>query len=149
LPEEKRTRGPTFCKEVNSWNLNERRPIFLNEKRKPVGPDKGTLTKFSQFYGSLARDYVFAPLNFLDWRHVSDKDKLWEYVKKKFIISDEGKEYVLSSIGALWRAHKSRIKKKHYFQYDNDEDRWESLPRSISDAHLMELLKYWSLEEVK
>ncbi|CAA0832578.1 Unknown protein [Striga hermonthica] len=119
LPEEKRTRGPTICKEVNSWNLNERRPIFLNENREPVGPDKGTLTKFSQFCGSLARDSVLAPLNFLDWRHVSDKDKLWE------------------------------IKKKHYFQYDNDEDRWESRPRSISDAQFMELLNYWSLEEVK
>ncbi|GER38827.1 plant transposase, partial [Striga asiatica] len=150
-------------RDVNSWNLNDRRPIFLNEKRQPVGPDKGTLSKFSQFCGSLARDSVLAPLNFLDWRHVPDKNKLWEYVKKalgvvmntrntfqkKFIISDEGKEYVLSSIGALWRAHKSRIKKKHYFQYDNDEDRWDGRPESISDTQFKDLLNYWNLEEVK
>ncbi|GER26108.1 plant transposase, partial [Striga asiatica] len=97
----------------------------------------------------LARNSVLAPLNFLDWRRVSNKDKLWEYVKKKFIISEEGKDYVLSSIGALWRTHKSRIKKRHYSKYDNDEERWENQPRSIPDEDFTELLNYWDLEEVK
>lgn len=84
LRKEKRTRGPTMCKDVHGWTLNDRKPIILNEMGQPIGPDNATLRKFSQFSGSLARDSTLAPLNWLDWRYVPDKDKIWDYVKVQF-----------------------------------------------------------------
>ncbi|GFP97403.1 hypothetical protein PHJA_001884400 [Phtheirospermum japonicum] len=117
-----------------------------NESRQPIGPDKVTLGKFSRFLGSLARDSNLAPLNELDWRLVRDKDKIWDYVKKKFIISEEGKNYVLQSVGVLWRTHKTRVKQKYYNNPNNIDIRTGS---SVPDSHLKDLLNYWNLEEVQ
>ncbi|GFQ08090.1 hypothetical protein PHJA_002953000 [Phtheirospermum japonicum] len=115
-------------------------------KGQPIGPDKVTLCKFSRFLGSLARDSNLAPLNELDWRLVRDKYKIWDYVKKKFIIAEEGKSYVLQSVGVLWRTHKTRVKQKYYSNPNNIDTRTRS---SVPDSHLKDLLKYWNLEEVQ
>lgn len=73
-----------MCKDVHEWTLDQRRPIFLNGDRQPIGPDEATLDKFSRFLGSLSRDSSMAPLNKVDWRYVPGKDKIWAYVKVKF-----------------------------------------------------------------
>ncbi|GFP89358.1 hypothetical protein PHJA_001079500 [Phtheirospermum japonicum] len=112
----------------------------------PIGPDKVALGKFSRFLGSLARDSNLAPLNELDWLLVRDKDKIWNYVKKKFIIGEEGKNYVLQSVGVLWRTHKTRVKQKYYSNPNNIDTRTGS---SVPDSHLKDLLNYWNLEEVQ
>ncbi|CAA0810866.1 Unknown protein [Striga hermonthica] len=143
----KRTRGPSLCKDIHDRTLDNRLPIILNELCQPIGPDKATLDKFSRFLGSLARDSNLAPLNEINWTHIRDKDKIWEYVKKKFIIAEEGKTYVLESIGALWRTHKSRVKKKYYYNSTSQDTNGEN--KSIPDSHLKDLLKYWDLEEVQ
>ncbi|CAA0838285.1 Unknown protein [Striga hermonthica] len=143
----KQTRGPSLCKDIHDRTLDNRLPIILNELCQPIGPDKATLDKFSRFLGSLARDSNLAPLNEINWTHVRDKDKIWEYVKKKFIIAEEGKTYVLQSIGALWRTHKSRVKKKYYYNSTSQDTNGEN--KSIPDSHLKDLLKYWDLEEVQ
>ncbi|GFQ07077.1 hypothetical protein PHJA_002851800 [Phtheirospermum japonicum] len=93
-----------------------------------------------------ARDSNLAPLNEFDWRLVRDKDKLWDYVKKKFIIAEEGKNYVLQSVGVLWRTHKTRVKQKYYSNPNNIDTRTRS---SVPDSHLKDLLNYWNLEEVQ
>ncbi|GER40114.1 zinc finger C-x8-C-x5-C-x3-H type family protein [Striga asiatica] len=157
LEKKRRTRGPTMCKDVHAWTLDERRPIFFNVKGQPIGPDQETLTKFSMFLGTISRDSTLAPLNKVDWRHVTGKDKIFDYrlhtiiplLQKKFIIPEEAMEYVLSSVGDLWRSHKCRIKKKHYTGYENDKERWMNRPKSISGSHFKELLEYWKLDEVK
>ncbi|GFQ07738.1 hypothetical protein PHJA_002917800 [Phtheirospermum japonicum] len=138
-----------MCKDVHGWTLNDRKPIILNGNGQPIGPDNVTLRQFTWFYGSIARDPDLAPLNFLYWRYVPNKYNIWDYVKKKFIIPEKGEYYVLSSIGALWRTYKSRLKKTHYLPYDNENDRWENRPKTVPDAHFKELQGYWYLEEVK
>ncbi|GFP87877.1 hypothetical protein PHJA_000931400 [Phtheirospermum japonicum] len=80
---EKQTRGLTMCKDVHGWTLNDRKPILLNGNGQPIGPDNVTLRQFTRFYGSVARDPDLAPLNLLDWRHVPNKDNIWDYVKEK------------------------------------------------------------------
>ncbi|KAK6143947.1 hypothetical protein DH2020_020767 [Rehmannia glutinosa] len=141
------TRGPSLSKDVHGWTINDRKPIILNGFGQPIGPDKETLDKFSRFLGSLARDSNLAPLNELNWHRVRDKDKIWNYVKKKFIIAEEGKDYVLRSVGALWRTHKCRVKKKHYTNPKNVNTGKE--PSSIPNSHLKDLLNYWNLKEVQ
>ncbi|GER26362.1 Obg-like ATPase 1 [Striga asiatica] len=82
LEKKRRARGPTMCKDVHAWTLDERRPIFFNVKGQPIGPDQETLTKFSMFLGSISRDSTLAPLNNVDWRHVTGKDKIFDYVRR-------------------------------------------------------------------
>ncbi|CAA0839974.1 Unknown protein, partial [Striga hermonthica] len=147
LPVKKRTRGPSLCKDIHDRTIDNRLPIILNGLCQPIGPDKATLDKFSRFLGSLARDSNLAPLNEVNWTHVRDKDKIWEYVKKKFIIAEEGKTYVLQSIGALWRTYKSRVKKKYYYNSSSRDADGEL--KTIPDSHLKDLQKYWDLEEVQ
>ncbi|GFP94751.1 hypothetical protein PHJA_001619500 [Phtheirospermum japonicum] len=142
----KKTRGPSLCKDVHDLTTNNRLPIILNGSGQPIGPDKVTLGKFSRSLGSLARDSNLAPLNELDWRLVLDKDKIWDYVKKKFIIAEEGKNYVLQSVGVLWRTHKTRVKQKYYSNPNNIDTRTGS---SVPDSHLKDFLNYWNLEEVQ
>ncbi|XP_048503447.2 uncharacterized protein LOC104896806 isoform X1 [Beta vulgaris subsp. vulgaris] len=145
----KRTRGPTMCKDVHAWTAEDRKPIILNEMGKPIGPDKKTVDKFSRFLGTLARNSSLAPLNKLNWHHVVDKDKIWSYVKKKYMISEEGKDPVLASIGRLWRKHKCIIKQRHFTQYDNDNDRKKNAPDTMPASHFKDLLEFWNLELVQ
>ncbi|XP_021724379.1 uncharacterized protein LOC110691748 [Chenopodium quinoa] len=149
LPKRKRTRGPTMCKDVHEWTLEERKPIVLNEMGKPIGPDDKTVNTFTRFLGTLARNSSLAPLNKINWHYVPDKEQIWSYVKKKYIIADEGKNCVLSSVGRLWRRYKCSVKAAHFTPYDNDGDRLANPPNTIPEAHFKELLEFWNLEQVQ
>ncbi|GFP93827.1 hypothetical protein PHJA_001527000 [Phtheirospermum japonicum] len=74
------------------------------------------------------------------------KNKMINPVRKKFIIVEEGKNYVLQSVGVLWRTHKTRVKQKYYSNPNNIDTRTGS---SVPDSHLKDLLNYWNLEEVQ
>ncbi|WOG95560.1 hypothetical protein DCAR_0414884 [Daucus carota subsp. sativus] len=67
----------------------------------------------------------------------------------KYDIPEEGRTYTLRTIGSLWRLHKTRIKKDHYFKYDNDDDRLKNKPEVIPVEELKVLLNYWADEEVQ
>lgn len=67
----------------------------------------------------------------------------------KFIIPEEGKDSVLSSVGRLWRKYKCSVKAKHFTPYDNDGDRLADLPETIPEEHFKELLEFWNLKEVQ
>ncbi|GAA0165014.1 hypothetical protein LIER_20519 [Lithospermum erythrorhizon] len=60
---QKRTRGPTVCKDVLEWTLDDHKLIILNEMGEPVGPDKKTVDKFIRFIGTISRNSTLAPLN--------------------------------------------------------------------------------------
>lgn len=51
---------------------------------------------------------------------------------------------MLQSIRDSWRVFKSRIKRDHYYKYDNDEARWENRPTRVLDSHFKVLLQYWN-----
>lgn len=76
----KERRGPTMLLYVQTRPFSERKPIFLNELNQPIGPDEATLNEFSYFLGTVARKEILAPLNYADWRKVSTKEKIWEFV---------------------------------------------------------------------
>ncbi|WOH08825.1 hypothetical protein DCAR_0728275 [Daucus carota subsp. sativus] len=67
----------------------------------------------------------------------------------KYDIPEEGRTYTLRTIGSLWRLHKARIKKDHYFKYDNDDDRLKNKPEVIPVEEFKVLLNYWADEEVQ
>ena len=64
----KKGRGATKCAEIN--NLEEKIEIPINERNQPIGPNS---VKLSSLLGVLARE--MAPINYSDWRKVSDQLK--------------------------------------------------------------------------
>ena len=68
---------------------------------------------------------------------------------KKYIISDEGKDFVLRSVGILWRRQECFVKKKHFKAYINNNDRLTNAPDSIPEAHVKDLTEYWNLDGIE
>lgn len=63
--------------------FEQREAIILNEFGQPIGPhtpQKDTVGEYSRVLGTIARDYVHAPLVHKSWHYVPNKDKIWEYV---------------------------------------------------------------------
>ncbi|XP_021743923.1 uncharacterized protein LOC110709974 [Chenopodium quinoa] len=108
-----------------------------------------TVNTFTRFLGTLARNSSLAPLNKISWHYVPGKEQIWSYVKKKYIISENGEDCVLSSVGRLWRRYKCSVKATHFTPYDDDGDWLENPPNTISEAHFKELLEFWNLEPVQ
>lgn len=65
------------------------------------------------------------------------------------MVPEEGKKWVMGTIGYNWRIYKSRLKNKHYNAYETDEERWNSRPPTISDTQFRDLLNYWDCSTVK
>ncbi|XP_074362078.1 uncharacterized protein LOC141702275 [Apium graveolens] len=118
-------------------------------KFQAVADDPKVLSEYKNFLGTLARESV--PLDYISWHKYpeSEKERLWQFVNKKYIIPEEGRTFTLQTINDLWRLHKSRVKKDHYLQYDNDEDRLKNKPSFVSTEVFKVLLKYWGDEEIQ
>ncbi|KAH9609797.1 hypothetical protein KSS87_016180 [Heliosperma pusillum] len=80
---EGKTRGSTMLHDVHMRPYKKRKAIFLNEFDQPIGPiteKEDTVSEFSLFLGTIARDYGYAPFVYNTWRKVPNKEKMWEYV---------------------------------------------------------------------
>ncbi|XP_063948192.1 protein PAF1 homolog [Daucus carota subsp. sativus] len=147
--ERKKGRGPTLMNNVYTRRPDEKKIIKLNFELQAIADDDKVLSEFKNFLGTLSRQSV--PLDCINWRRFPEKrkDELWSFVKTKYDIPEEGRTYTLRTIGSLWRLHKTRIKKDHYFKYDNDDDRLKNKPEVIPVEELKVLLNYWADEEVQ
>ncbi|KAL2942246.1 putative inosamine-phosphate amidinotransferase 2 [Bienertia sinuspersici] len=74
---------------------------------------------------------------------------MWEYVLTKYIVPEQGREWVLKTIGAAWRIHKCRFKKKHYYRYPNNKLRWLNRPKRVPDDDFKKLLILWNKKTEK
>ncbi|XP_048496400.1 uncharacterized protein LOC125495661 [Beta vulgaris subsp. vulgaris] len=145
-------RGPTMMHAVHIHPFEKREAIILNEFGQPIGsitPEKDTISEFSRFLGTIARDYGNAPVTCKSWRKVPGKDKLWEYILSKYLVPEEGKEWVLKSIGAAWRIHKCRFKKRHYHKYTTNNLRWLKRPKTMHEEDFKQVLVLWNKKEEK
>ncbi|KAK9682087.1 hypothetical protein RND81_10G049100 [Saponaria officinalis] len=132
--------------DVHTRPYEQRKTIILNEFGQPIGPiteKEDTVAEFSRFLGTIVRDYGYAPLAFNTWRKVPKKENMWEYVLMKYIVPDEGKDWVLRTIGAAWRLHKCRFKRKHYYLYKDDKTRWQNRSKRVPDEDFITLLATW------
>ncbi|XP_012467833.2 uncharacterized protein LOC105786100 isoform X1 [Gossypium raimondii] len=141
-------RGPTRCLFLNDLADGERIFVRINKFGQPVGPNS---SKLSSFLGTVARNGHRAPLNFIDWRALSDsyKDDMWEYVQTKFDIDPSGKSWVMQSIATKWRDWKADLKATYYDSLNTDEERLKvSDPRVVPDQW-PSLISYWNSEDTK
>ncbi|KAL2894523.1 hypothetical protein RDABS01_010432, partial [Bienertia sinuspersici] len=141
---ETKKRGPTMMHHVHTREFDKRKVIIFNEHGQPIGPvtqEEDTVGEFSRFLGTIARDYSYAPLTIRSWHDVPHKEKMWEYLK--YIVPIEGMEWVMKSIRDAWRVWKCRFKRKHYYRWKNDKERWEHRSNRIPDDEFLELLAMW------
>ncbi|XP_009797703.1 uncharacterized protein LOC107765985 [Nicotiana tabacum] len=127
----------------------ERKIIFLNEYNQPVIPTKEVVKELGSFLGTLARSETFYPLNVFNWRKLDTKDDMWKYIKEKYDIPDEAKQWVFESVCSAWRKYKSQLKATHFTTYENDELRMEDRPIDVPESHFKDLLKYWNSDPHK
>ncbi|XP_075482532.1 uncharacterized protein LOC142522850 isoform X3 [Primulina tabacum] len=98
LDAEKKTRGPTFMKEI--WG----RPITLprikircDDMGRPIGSRRN---KFTEFLGTLARNDKFCPIDVEDWHKMplDSKKKMLDVIKEKYDLPPGTKSWTLRSI---------------------------------------------------
>ena len=72
-----------------------------------------------------------------------------DFLQDKYIIPEEAKSWVFTTMSDQFRSHKSRIKRNYYTKYATDEERLENRPRDVSLEDWKILLAYWSDEKIK
>ncbi|XP_073019538.1 uncharacterized protein [Primulina eburnea] len=114
LDAEKKTRGPTFMKEI--WGRPSTLPrikIQCDDMGRPIGSRRN---KFTDFLGTLARNGKFCPIDVEDWHKMplDSKKKMLDVIKEKYDLPPGTESWTLRSIGTKWRNWKSELKKKYY-----------------------------------
>ncbi|GAB2301897.1 hypothetical protein Dimus_035920, partial [Dionaea muscipula] len=80
----------------------------------------------------------------MDKVYKGTKERIWQYVKKRYLISDRAKKWVLQTVGADWRGFKGRLKRDHYKPYKTNKMRWNKRPDYVPSEHFRWLLKRWN-----
>ncbi|XP_063948189.1 uncharacterized protein LOC135152261 [Daucus carota subsp. sativus] len=143
---EKRKRGKSKLGHVHT--RGEKKEIKLSDLGQPISDDDDhLLSEFSNFLGTTVREFV--SLTCRSWSEVPEKDILWQYVKDKYIIPEEGYKWVMTTMRDQFRAYKARIKREHYSKYGTDEERLENRPRDVPLKDFKMLLIYWADEKIK
>ncbi|XP_073037274.1 uncharacterized protein [Primulina eburnea] len=114
LDAEKKTRGPTFMKEI--WGRPSTLPrikIQCDDMGRPIGSRRN---KFTDFLGTLARNGKFCPIDVEDWHKMplDSKKKMLDVIKEKYDLPPGTESWTLRSIAKKWRNWKSELKKKYY-----------------------------------
>ncbi|KAL6518137.1 hypothetical protein OROMI_033838 [Orobanche minor] len=146
-PEEekkKKTRGKTKLNHIHT--RGEKREIKLSDLGQPVDDDDNLISEFSNFLGTTVREFV--SLTCRSWLEVPQKNILWQYVKDKYIISEDCYDYVMTTMRDQFRGFKARIKRDHYYKYPTDEERLQNRPREVPSKDFQVLLNYWADEKV-
>ncbi|KAL8146611.1 hypothetical protein AgCh_004366 [Apium graveolens] len=136
----KRKRGRTKMNHFH--NSTKKKVITLNDQFQPVFcGGKWSVAEFSNFLGTTLRRFM--SLTCASWHQVPEKELLWEYVKDKYIIPEEAKSWVFTTLSDQFRSTKSRIKRNYYSKYATDEERLKHRPRDVSLEDWKIFLTYW------
>ncbi|RVW58614.1 hypothetical protein CK203_116016 [Vitis vinifera] len=111
----KRLRGPTLKPEI-AKKRSEGLKIDIQYNDDGEGVGEGYVQLVS-YMGVLARTMV--PVYHTDWRvvPVELKEKLWDCVKGAFLVDENSKNNVISSIGTSFRSFRHRLTKEYILPY--------------------------------
>lgn len=62
---------------------------------------------------------------------------------------EELRDYALKTIQESWRGRKSRLKRRYYNPYPDDEARLQNCPKDVPLETFKSLLEYWGDEAVQ
>ncbi|GAB2278649.1 hypothetical protein Dimus_013325 [Dionaea muscipula] len=138
-----------------SWTLRILESWWLNYHNRPDGHERVTAKKRKRgrtmkqgihVRGLEDRDSIIVNPYFqpdMNKFYKGAKERIWEYVKKRWIVPESARKWVLRTVGADWRTFKCKLKKKHYKPYKNNKMRWKNRPFEVSIEHFKWLLKKW------
>ncbi|KAL6547405.1 hypothetical protein OROMI_023126 [Orobanche minor] len=78
----------------------------------------------------------------------SQTDNLQTQTEDKYVISEDCYDWVMMTMRDLFRGHKSRIKRNHYYRYPTDEERLQNRPWEVPLKEFKMLLEYWTDEKI-
>ncbi|XP_020082634.1 uncharacterized protein LOC109706249 [Ananas comosus] len=76
-------------------------------------------------------------------RNKKGKEKEFQQNHKKFQISEEGRDWVIMSIGKKWREFKSKLKKLHYDTHKTYEEKIAACDSRVHPKEWEFLVKHW------
>ncbi|XP_073128631.1 uncharacterized protein [Henckelia pumila] len=106
-------RGRTVMKDIHALHHDDFLHVTFNERGHPYGDLQPVL---ANYVGTIARNGVLLPLNYLDWRKIP-KHKLeeaWKLVIASFIISAQHRDFVMQMMGVAWRRWRTEVKATSY-----------------------------------
>ncbi|GAB2292931.1 hypothetical protein Dimus_027158 [Dionaea muscipula] len=144
----KKTRGRTMKAGIHALTEKDQKAIIMNANFQPIGPDEQTVINFVEFFGTLSQTSSLCPLTVDKWTDMNKvykdaKEKMWDYVKKRWVVPNGAKKWVLQTIDVLWRNFKNMLKRDHYTPYETTKMRWKNRPEDVSDEDFKFLLKKW------
>ncbi|XP_019232515.1 PREDICTED: uncharacterized protein LOC109213208 [Nicotiana attenuata] len=146
----KRKRGRTQMPRVHG--RSERKLVVLSDLNQPIGPTDEIVKELGSFLGTLARNSTFCPLNIHNWKKLNTKEDMWTYIKTKYDIHDDGREWVFQSIQNAWRRKKRRkLLRNHQVRtclWQRDQEKPVEYTRNHMKIQCAKLLK-WSKYKLK
>ncbi|KAL6586176.1 hypothetical protein OROMI_002820 [Orobanche minor] len=106
---------------------SERKLMMLNKCFQPVASQKKVRSELSK----------------------TENDAYWGFVLDKYIIPQEGRDWVMRTICDLWRFHISCTKAMYYLSKDIDEDKIANKQDKIPLEEFKALLVYWADEHTQ
>ncbi|XP_073126772.1 uncharacterized protein [Henckelia pumila] len=145
---EKKTRGPTFMKEI--WGRPSTLPrinIQCDDMGRPIGSRRN---KFTDFLGTLARNGKFCPIDVEGWHKMplDTKKKMLDVVKEKYDLPPGTESWTLNSIAKKWRNWKSELKKKYDPELPMQFLLQERDQRAFAEQYV-KLVAHWNTEKSK
>ncbi|TKY46190.1 transposase, Ptta/En/Spm, plant [Spatholobus suberectus] len=140
--ETRNVRGPTLLRDI--WTMPPEKTIDVqfNSRNQAIGK-KGR--KLASFLGIVARTPELTPLNVEDWRcfDKEEKNKLVEFVRKKFSIPAHGEEFVKRSLGKKWKDYKCDLRSMYLTKYKTKDALLKNRPNRIPRDQWIGLVSYW------
>ncbi|XP_075493630.1 uncharacterized protein LOC142531405 isoform X2 [Primulina tabacum] len=143
-------RGRTVMKDVHALHHDDLLHITFNERGQTYGDLQPVL---ANYVGTIARNGVLLPLDYLDWRKVPKHrlEEAWKLVIARFIISDQHQDFVMQMMGVAWRRWRTEVKATSYDSNIPLEElvSIRPIPHGLATEVWERLCAYWKATELK
>ncbi|XP_073066051.1 uncharacterized protein [Primulina eburnea] len=150
LPSQRQSnrRGRTVMKDVHALHHDDLLHVTFNERGQPYGDLQPVL---ANYVGTIARNGVLLPLDYLNWRKVPKHrlEEAWKLVIARFIISDQHQDFVMQMMGVAWRRWRTEVKATSYDSNIPLEElvSIRPIPHGLTTEVWERLCAYWKATE--
>ncbi|XP_042466325.1 uncharacterized protein LOC122048876 [Zingiber officinale] len=137
-------------KDVHALHHDDLLHVTFNERGQPYGDLQPVL---ANYVGTIARNGVLLPLDYLDWRKIPKHrlEEAWKLVIARFIISDQHRDFVMQMMGVAWRRWRTQVKATSYDSNIPLRDlvSIRPIPHGLAIEVWERLCEHWKVTELK
>ncbi|XP_042410195.1 uncharacterized protein LOC121999602 [Zingiber officinale] len=137
-------------KDVHALHHDDLLHVTFNERGQPYGDLQPVL---ANYVGTIARNGVLLPLDYLDWRKIPKHrlEEAWKLVIARFIISDQHRDFVMQMMGVAWRRWRTQVKATSYDLNIPLRDlvSIRPIPHGLAIEVWERLCEHWKVTELK